>query len=181
MVLPSPTPHFDPSQIVSLAANKLLHTYDGLLPNSASIKKQFGKYLDLYTQKNIEWVLWKSLHACFANRAKLKAWISLKPIPPLPSGLQSFFQLIQWIFFSSFVWPYQYLASVEFSVSHKAFGILKIPIVYVGMTWATILISISLPTFEIKFSFQPITFFVILSCRPLNIFTFDFPPTIEWN
>ena len=28
---------------------------------------------------------------------------------------------------------HQYLASVEFSVSHKAFGILKIPIVYVGM------------------------------------------------
>ena len=43
------TPHFDPSQIISLAAHKLLHTYDGLLPNSASIKEQFGKYLDLYT------------------------------------------------------------------------------------------------------------------------------------
>ena len=54
MVLPSRTPHFDPSQIISLAANKLLHTYDGLLPNSASIKEQFGKYLDFYTQKNNE-------------------------------------------------------------------------------------------------------------------------------
>ena len=60
-------------------------------------------------------------------------------------------------------------------MSHRAFGILKIPIVYVGMAWANVLISLSLPTFEMIFSFHPITFLVIYSCRPLNVLTFDLP------
>ncbi|KAK4593033.1 hypothetical protein RGQ29_017253 [Quercus rubra] len=67
--------------------------------------------------------------SCFASNAKLKAWTSLNPIQPLSFGLHNFLQLIQCIFFSSFVWPHQYFASVEFFVSNKALGILKIPIV----------------------------------------------------
>ena len=34
---------------------------------------------------------------------------------------------------------------------------------YVGISWATDFIKISLPAFDIVFSFHPITFFVILS------------------
>ncbi|KAK4572740.1 hypothetical protein RGQ29_030958 [Quercus rubra] len=70
-------------------------------------------------------------HACFANKAKLKAWMSQKPIAPFFFGVHNFFQLIQWIFFSSFVCPHQYFANVEFMVSHSALGILNLPIVYV--------------------------------------------------
>ena len=47
-----------------------------------------------------------SLHACLANIAKLKADISRNPMPPLSLSLHNFFQLIQWIFFSSLVWPH---------------------------------------------------------------------------
>lgn len=59
--------------------------------------------------------------------------------------VHSFFQLIQWILISFFVCPHQYFANVEFMVSHRALGILKIPIVYVGIAYAIILIRISRP------------------------------------
>ena len=113
-------------------------------------------------------------HAYFASNAKLKAWMSLKPIPLFAFGEHNFFHFIQCIFFSSFVCPYQYLAMVEFIVSHKVFGILKILMEYVGIAYATVLIRISLPTFEINFSFHPINLLVIFSCRSLKVFTLDF-------
>ena len=64
-------------------------------------------------------------------------------------------------------------------VSHKVFGIFKIPKEYVGMVWATVLIRISLMAFEMNFSFYPITLLVVCFCRSLNVLTLDFPPTID--
>ena len=46
------------------------------------------------------------------------------------------------------------------------------------MAWATVFINISCPTFDINFSFHPITCFVIFSCSSLKVFTFDLPPLI---
>ena len=48
VLLPSTTCQIEPSRIRSLAASKLHHTQDGLLPRTASMKVQVGKYLDLY-------------------------------------------------------------------------------------------------------------------------------------
>ena len=133
MVLPSPTCQIEPSLIRSLAASRLCHTQDGLLPSPASMKVHVGKYLDLYTLQNKECVSWISRHACFANKAQLKAWMSQNPIPSFFFGVHNFFQLIQWIFFSSFVCPHQYFVYVEFMISHSTLGILNILIVYVGI------------------------------------------------
>ena len=104
--------------------------------------------------------------------------MSQKPIPPFFLGVHNFFQLIQWIFFLSFVCPHQYFANVEFMESHSALGILNIPIGYVKIAWATVFIRISLLALEIYFSFHPNTLFVIFSPKSLKVLTFDFPPTI---
>ena len=58
------------------------------------------------------------------------------------------------------------------------FGSLNILIEYVDITCATVLINISLPAFEINFSFHPIALFVIFSWRFLKVLTLDFPVAI---
>ena len=125
MLFPSPTFHTVAARINSLASSRLLHTNEGLYPNSASMKVQLGKYRALYTLKNREWLPRISSHTCFASMARLKAWMSLKPIPPLSFGLYSLLHLIQWIFLSFRVWPYQYFANVELISSQFFFGILN--------------------------------------------------------
>ena len=72
----------------------LHHTYDGLLPSSASRKEHVGKYLALYTLKNKEFYWLSNLHACFASIAKLKALIFWKPIPPFFLGSHNLSQFI---------------------------------------------------------------------------------------
>ena len=104
--------------------------------------------------------------------------MSRKPIPPFFFVVHSFFQFIQCIFLSFFVFPHQYLAIVELIESHRDFGSLKRLIVYVGMAYATVLINISLPALEINFSFHPMTRFVICSCISLKVVTLDFPHAI---
>ena len=47
-----------------------------------------------------------------------------------------------------------------------------------GIAWTTNLIKVSLPAFDISFSFHPISFFVIYSWISLKVPTFDFPPTM---
>lgn len=108
----------------------------------------------------------------------LKAWMSLNPIPLFTFWEHNFFQLIQCIFFTSFVCPHQYLAIVEFMVSHNDFGISKMPMEYVGIACTIVLIRTFLLAFEINFSFHPITFLVIFSYKSLKVFTLDFPLTI---
>ena len=49
---------------------------------------------------------------------------------------------------------------------------------YVGIACVTVLIRTSLHALEINFSFHPITFLVIFSCKSLNVFTLDFPLAI---
>ena len=46
------------------------------------------------------------------------------------------------------------------------------------MDWATVFINISRPTFDINFSFHPITRFFIFSYSSLKVLTFDLPPLI---
>ena len=121
---------------------------------------------------------WISLHACLESIAKLKEWRSRKPIPPSFFCVQSFFQLIQWIFLSSFVCPHQYFANKELMLSHVDLGNLKMLMAYVGIACAIVLIRTSRPAFEMNFSFHPITHFVIFSCRILKVATFDFPLAI---
>ena len=178
LLCPLPIFHLDLSWIMSLADNKLCHTKEGLWPSSASMNEHLGKYQALYTRKKREWVPVTNLQACLASIAWLNSWMSLTPISPLSFGVHNMFQFIQWIFFSLRVCPHQYLATVELIPSHTFLGILKMLIVYVGITWTTILIKTSLPAFEIVFSFHPITLFVILSSSSLKVLTFDFPPTM---
>ena len=78
--VPLPAFHFDPFSIISCACSWLLHTYDGLLPNSASKKEQLEKYLAMYTLMNREFSWLISLHACLASIAKLKVFISQNPM-----------------------------------------------------------------------------------------------------
>ena len=80
--LPSPIVHLYPAWIISLAASKERHTKEGLVPSSASKKEVFGKYLALYTLKNSGPLLWIRRYACLVSIARLKAWRSLKPLPP---------------------------------------------------------------------------------------------------
>ena len=80
--LPSPIVHLDPTWIISLAASKKCHTKEGLVPSSSSKKEVFRKYLALYALKNSDPLLWIRCHACLVSIARLKAWRSLKPIPP---------------------------------------------------------------------------------------------------
>ena len=63
-------------------------------------------------------------------------------------------------------------------VSHWALGVLNIPIVYVRIAWATVLIRISLLALKIYFSFHPTTLLVIFSPRSLKVLIFAFPPII---
>ena len=95
-----------------------------------------------------------NLQACLAGIAKLKASTSRKPIPPFFFGVHNFFQFIQWIFMSSLVCLYQYLAKIELIESPTAFGILNRPIEYSGIACAIVLINTSLLALEKSFSFQ---------------------------
>ena len=121
---------------------------------------------------------WVNLQDCLESITKLKAWRSGKPIPLSFLLVHSFFQLIQWIFLSSLFFPHQYLASKELMVSHMDLGSLKRLMAYVGISCATVLIRTSWPTFDINFSFHPITCLVIFSCKSLKVLTFDLPLVI---
>ena len=125
MLFPSPTFHTVAARIRSVVSSSLLHTNEGLFPISTSINEQLGKQHTLYTLKNREWLPWISHHACFFSMARLNAWMSLNPIPPLSFGLHNLLHLIQWIIFSFHVWPHQYFANAELILSHILFEILN--------------------------------------------------------
>ena len=57
---------------------------------------------------------------------------------------------------------------------HRPFGSLNRLIKHVAIACVTVLIRTSLPTFEISFSFQPVTHFSILSQRSLNVLALFF-------
>ena len=133
MVRPSPTCHLDPSMMISLASSSDLHTKEGLGPSSAFRNELRGKYRALYTLWKRECVFWINLQACFASIARLKAFRSWNPIPPLHLWEHSLVQLIQWIFRSSWSCPYQYFAKRELMPSQIDLSSLNTPIEYVGM------------------------------------------------
>ena len=87
-----------------------------------------------------------NLHPCFANMAKLKLRMSLKPKPPSFFDWTRDSQLFQCIFFSSPLWPHQNLAHIMFNSLQSFTGSRNTPIVYVGIDWATAFIRTSFPS-----------------------------------
>ena len=135
------------------------------------------KYFFLKTLWTKEfWFFW-SLQPCLVSRAKLKAFKSLNPMPPLSFRIHNFFHEIHAIFLSLSFCPHKKLLIMEFSSLQCVFGSLKQLIVYVGITWATALISISLPAFDNNFLFQ------LAICRPtwslIRLKAFHFPLLIN--
>lgn len=87
--------HLKPRPRTSLAVTKLLHVYNGLLPNYAPMKSDSRKYLVLSTLCARDSKFWVSRHPFFASNTKMKALRSLKPIPSSAFGLHIFAQAIQ--------------------------------------------------------------------------------------
>ena len=124
-------------------------------PSIRGIAAQLGiwtsenkKYLALYILEIKESGLVRSLHACLASMAKLKAWRFRKPIPPWILDLHIFFQATQASFCSWCHCLHQKLHIMLSRSSHRPFGRRKQLIVYVGTAWAIALIRISLPPIE---------------------------------
>ena len=100
MILPLPTCHLEPLWITFRLLWILRQAYEGLLPNWASRTSEWGKYFAFYILEIKESGLVRSLQACLASMARLKAWRFLNPIPPWSFDLYIFFQATQAIFFS---------------------------------------------------------------------------------
>ena len=90
-------------------------------------------------------------------------------------GSHNFSQLNQAIFFSFAFCPHQKFLTMLVSSSHKASGNLKQLMVYVGIAWATALISTSLPALDSIFSFQPASFLRSFSLISLKVFLLFLP------
>ena len=108
------------------------------------------------------------LHSNMDIMAKLKAYISRKPIPPFFFGSHNLFQFILCTFFSSLICPHQYFAIIELISLQRFFGSLKRLIEYVDMTCAMDLMRTSLPAFEMVFSFHPVTRLVLWTYSPCS-------------
>ena len=120
------------------------------------------------------------LHPCLAKSVKLKALRSLKPSIPSAFLWHIFSHEIQAIFRSFSFCPHQKFLTMEFSSLHKASGILKQLIVYVGVACAIALMSISLPAFESNLPFHPTILLPTWSFIRLKSFFFPLP-TIGGN
>uniref|UniRef100_A0A8R7U1G0 Uncharacterized protein n=1 Tax=Triticum urartu TaxID=4572 RepID=A0A8R7U1G0_TRIUA len=104
-----------------------------------------------------------SLHACLASMARLKAWRSLNPKPPIFFVFVIFSQLAQCILFSLSTWLHQYLFIILLNSSHRVLVRSKQAMEYTGIACATALMRISFPPFDRSFSFHPWIFFHTLS------------------
>ena len=174
-ILPSPIRQIAPMRIHSLAFKMLCHAYDPLVLTSLSITEQFGKNFASKTLWKRDLGLWMRRHSCFPNIARLKFSISLKPKPPWFFGRQSLFQATQWIFLECPLYPHQNLWIIASMSLHRLLGILKQPIVNVGMACRTALIRTSQPAWDKSFSFHPCILCQILSHRKLKLCFFAHP------
>lgn len=157
-VLPLPIHHLEPLSTTSLAAIMLCHTYKGFFPTWASINEQSAKYFALNTLWVREEGFWLSRHPCFARRAKLNAFKSLKPIPSSALGLHKLSHEVHANFHSLSFCPHQNWLTIELRSRQREFGSLKQLIVKVVVACATALIRISRPAFDRSLLFQPATF-----------------------
>ena len=167
--------HLNPLSTISLASIKLLHVYKGLLPKWASKKLVLLKYFAFKTLWTRESGFWMICHPCLAKSAKLNALRSLNPSPPSAFLWHIFSHETQAIFHSFSFCPHQKFLTMEFSSWHKESGILKQVIVYVGVAWATALMSTSLPAFESNLPFHPAIFLLTWSFIWLKAFLFPLP------
>ena len=104
----------------------------------------------------------------------LKAFKSLKPILPFSFVVHIFFHDIHAIFLSFSFCPHQKLLIIEFSSLQSEFGSLKQLIVYVGVTWATALMSTSRPALDNNLPFHPAISLPTWSFIQLKAFLFPF-------
>ena len=102
---PLPIFHRVRSRITSFVAIILYHAKEGHLPSYASKNVSFAKYLALKTGWNREFWFCMRCQPCFAKRARMKAFKSLKPMLHSTFGLQSLSQAIQGIFLFIFLPP----------------------------------------------------------------------------
>jgi len=64
---------------------------------------------------------------------------------------------------------------MELRIEHSFFGSWKTLIQYVGISWITVFIKISLPAWDKNFSFQPSTFFRTRLWIPSKVLILDRP------
>lgn len=111
---------------------------------------------------------------CLANSAKLKAFsLEIQALPPLLGD--TFCPNLTKPFFFSFACPHQNLSTMDVISSQRAFGKLKTLIVYIGTTWATVLMSISFLACESSFSFQSESLLFSPSVSCWNVLLLFFP------
>ena len=122
---PFPIDHLIPSSTMLLATIILCQAKDGLLLSWASRKDLLAKYLAWKTWWKREFVFWRRRQPCLARRARLKAFKSLKPMPPASLDLHNLSQETQNIFCSSDFCPHQNLLIIELSSLHSELGNLK--------------------------------------------------------
>ena len=105
----SPTLQLKPDLMRSFAFKILRQANDPLALAEAYRILPSGKNFALKTLYNNEFLQCISLQNCFARRAILNFWRSLKPSPPFPFELHNFSYLSQWILRLSLFWPHQNL------------------------------------------------------------------------
>lgn len=110
-----------------------------------------------------------------ARRAKLNCFSWRKPKPPSSFESHSLSQLSHAIFLSSRIWPHQKFQIILVMSSQRESGILKHPIVHVGIAWATAFISTSFPALDCIFSFHLANFLLSFSLIALKEFLLFLP------
>lgn len=104
-----------------------------------------------------------------------RAFKSRNPNPPSSFGRHILPQLNQIILFFTFACPHQNLHTMAVISSQRVFGNLKMLMIYVGTTWATVLMSISFLACESSFSFQLESLLFSLSMNCWKVLHLFFP------
>lgn len=111
----------------------------------------------------------RSLQACLAKRAWLKALISLNPMPPMDFGNIILSHATHAIFLLPASTPHQYCLMSRVNSSQTDMGNLNTLIMYVGIAYATAFIKISLLAIDMYFSLQSTSLFASFASKGCNI------------
>ena len=141
--------------------------------------EQSRKNLTLNTLWHSEFGLCIILHTCFANKPSLNFSISLNPIPPFSLASHKCFQVTQWIFLPSLLYPHQNFQIMVSNSLISHFGSLKQLMEYVGMAWITDIINTSLLDWDNNFSFHRWSFFTLAPWCKWNFIFFLYPQGLE--
>ena len=145
MSAPFPILLISPSCNISLPSTRDRQTWEGAEPRLACRRSVLGKYWAFKTRALKDSGCCSNLQACRASKARLNNSISRKPKPPINFGFDIVFQDTQAVFLSPFLLSHQNFRIRPFMCSHNPRGNLKHAIEYVGMAWATDLMSTSRP------------------------------------